>query len=146
MSFVQQRFGREEVAKKIGTFFGGLARRLADAGMRQIVGGGGETSGTVVLKNMMIGPEIDPSVPVLVADRSRPLGLALKSGNFGAPIFSPKRWAGSPAMNDPLPRYRPFVDLKRVAIFQIRSSRFKSLFYTCRCRKSAVDFCMTCFG
>lgn len=57
------------------------------------------------LKNMMIGPEIDPGVPVLVADRSGPLGLALKSGNFGAPISSPRRWTGSPAMNDPRPRY-----------------------------------------
>ncbi len=42
------------------------------------------------LKNMMIGPEIDPGVPVLVADRSGPLGLALKSGNFGAPDFFAK--------------------------------------------------------
>ncbi|MBY5329139.1 3-oxo-tetronate kinase [Rhizobium leguminosarum] len=94
VSFVQQRFGRENVAGKIETFFGGLARRLADAGMRQIVVGGGETSGAVVealgLKNMMIGPEIDPGVPVLVADRAGPLGLALKSGNFGAPDFFAK--------------------------------------------------------
>ncbi|MGZ2450033.1 uncharacterized protein YgbK (DUF1537 family) [Rhizobium ruizarguesonis] len=29
-------------------------------------------------------------MPVLVADRSRPLGLALKSGNFGAPDFFAK--------------------------------------------------------
>jgi uncharacterized protein YgbK (DUF1537 family) len=35
-------------------------------------------------------PEIDPGVPVRVADRSGPLGLALKSGNFGAPDFFAK--------------------------------------------------------
>jgi uncharacterized protein YgbK (DUF1537 family) len=58
------------------------------------------------LKNMMIGPEIDPGVPVLVADRSGPLGLALKSGNFGAPDFFAKALDRSPAMNDQHPRYR----------------------------------------
>jgi uncharacterized protein YgbK (DUF1537 family) len=42
---------------------------------------------------MQVGPEIDPGVPVLVADRNGPLGLALKSGNFGAPDFFAKALA-----------------------------------------------------
>ena len=64
--------------------------------------GGGETSGAVVealgVKSMRIGPEIDPGVPALVADRNGPLGLALKSGNFGAADFFEKalRQVGSP--------------------------------------------------
>ena len=55
---------------------------------------GGETSGAVVsaldLGALTIGPEIDPGVPVLVSGGDRPLGLALKSGNFGAPDFFQK--------------------------------------------------------
>ncbi|MFS8147442.1 3-oxo-tetronate kinase [Rhizobium sp. BR 249] len=91
VDFVQQRFGQADVGKKIEAFFGGLARRLADAGIRQIVVGGSETSIAVVdalgLKSMTVGPEIDPGLPVLIADRSGPLGLALKSGNLGTPDF-----------------------------------------------------------
>ncbi|MBB3311099.1 uncharacterized protein YgbK (DUF1537 family) [Rhizobium sp. BK196] len=97
VSFVQQRFGREESAKILEDFFGSLAKRLADSGTRQIVVGGGETSGAVVealgLKHMTIGAEIDPGVPVLVSEHSRPMrpiGLALKSGNFGSPDFFAK--------------------------------------------------------
>ncbi|MBS3651095.1 four-carbon acid sugar kinase family protein [Pseudaminobacter sp. 19-2017] len=90
----QERFGREEIAGTIERFFGELARSLADSGYRRIVVGGGETSGAVVealgVKSMRIGPEIDPGVPALVADRNGPLGLALKSGNFGASDFFEK--------------------------------------------------------
>ncbi|MDX3926256.1 MAG: four-carbon acid sugar kinase family protein [Shinella sp.] len=90
----QTRFGREAVAAKIEGFFAGLARHLADTGTRRIVVGGGETSGAVVealeLSSMQVGCEIDPGVPVLVGERNGPLGLALKSGNFGAPDFFEK--------------------------------------------------------
>ena len=37
-----------------------------------------------------IGPEIDPGVPVLVAEDGSGLGMALKSGNFGAEDFFAK--------------------------------------------------------
>jgi uncharacterized protein YgbK (DUF1537 family) len=87
----QENFGREQVAAAIEAFFGGLARTLADDGVRRIVVGGGETSGAVVealaLQHLQIGSEIDPGVPALVADRGGPLGLALKSGNFGGADF-----------------------------------------------------------
>ena len=90
----QQRFGREAVASKIEHFFATLARHLADTGTRRFVVGGGETSGAIVealgLVSMQVGPEIDPGVPVLIADRGGPIGLALKSGNFGAPDFFAK--------------------------------------------------------
>ena len=94
VSEAQARFGRELVAARIEDFFAALARHLADTGTRRFVVGGGETSGAIVealgLSSMQVGPEIDPGVPVLVADRGGPVGLALKSGNFGAPDFFAK--------------------------------------------------------
>ena len=90
----QEHFGRAEIATAIERFFGDLARILADRGVRRIVVGGGETSGAIVealgLRSLHIGSEIDPGVPALVADRGGPLGLALKSGNFGSPDFFAK--------------------------------------------------------
>ena len=90
----QQSFGREEVAAKVEHFFAGLVRRLVDGGVRRVVVGGGETSGAVVealgVTSMSIGEEIDPGVPALVAERDGPLGLVLKSGNFGADDFFEK--------------------------------------------------------
>jgi len=90
----QQNFGREEIAAKVEHFFAGLVRKLVDSGVRRVVVGGGETSGAVVealgVTSMSIGEEIDPGVPVLVAERDGPLGLALKSGNFGADDFFEK--------------------------------------------------------
>ena len=98
----QKAHGKAETASTIEHFFGDLARMLADRGPRRIVVGGGETSGAVVealeVKSLAIGAEIDPGVPALVADRQGPLGLALKSGNFGGPDFFAKALAatGSP--------------------------------------------------
>lgn len=90
----QQDFGREAVAGKVEHFFAGLVRRLVDGGVRRVVVGGGETSGAVVealgVTSLGIGEEIDPGVPALVAERNGPLGLALKSGNFGADDFFEK--------------------------------------------------------
>ncbi|MDQ2632366.1 MAG: four-carbon acid sugar kinase family protein [Pseudomonadota bacterium] len=90
----QQNFGREEIAARVEHFFAGLVRRLVDSGVRRVVVGGGETSGAVVealgITSMSIGEEIDPGVPALVAERNGPLGLALKSGNFGADDFFEK--------------------------------------------------------
>jgi uncharacterized protein YgbK (DUF1537 family) len=90
----QARHGREKVAEAIESFFGKLAAGLVEAGATRIVVGGGETSGAVVtalgLDHFRIGPEIDPGVPALATQGSRPLRLALKSGNFGAPDFYAK--------------------------------------------------------
>jgi 3-dehydrotetronate 4-kinase len=38
---------------------------------------------------MTVGPEIDPGVPALAVDRPA-IGVALKSGNFGAADFYEK--------------------------------------------------------
>ena len=94
VSRAQQRHGRDEVAGAIEQFFAGLAERLVDGGIRRLVVGGGETSGAVVealgVASLGIGPEIDPGVPALMAERDGTLGLALKSGNFGADDFFEK--------------------------------------------------------
>jgi uncharacterized protein YgbK (DUF1537 family) len=93
----QGKFGGSEIAGQIEHFFASLARKLADSGVRRIVVGGGETSGAVVsaldLDTLQIGREIDPGVPILVAARNGPLGLALKSGNFGSRDFFAKALA-----------------------------------------------------
>ena len=94
VSGAQATFGRETVALTIERFFGDLAQSLADSGTRRIVVGGGETSGAVVealrLHSLQIGAEIDPGVPALIADRDGPIGMALKSGNFGSDDFFAK--------------------------------------------------------
>ena len=94
VSDAQARFGREVVSGRIENFFARLARHLVDTGTRRVIVGGGETSGAVVealqLPSLQVGHEIDPGVPVLVGWRNVPVGLALKSGNFGAPDFFEK--------------------------------------------------------
>ena len=55
---------------------------------------GGETSGAVVqalnVRTLHIGRQIDPGVPATMTTGDVPLGLALKSGNFGATDFFAK--------------------------------------------------------
>jgi 3-dehydrotetronate 4-kinase len=91
---VQEAHGREAVAQRLDGLFAETARRLVYDGVRRLVVAGGETSGAVVsalaVDALAIGPEIDPGVPALAATRGQPLGLALKSGNFGAPDFFAK--------------------------------------------------------
>ncbi|MEJ0040688.1 MAG: 3-oxo-tetronate kinase [Gammaproteobacteria bacterium] len=91
VTHVQAALGREQSAAAVERFFGELARLLANNGVRRIVVGGGETSGAVTtalgLERLWIGPEIDPGVPVLFAERGAWIGIALKSGNFGADDF-----------------------------------------------------------
>jgi 3-dehydrotetronate 4-kinase len=93
----QGRHGGKVVAEAIETFFGALARRLVEDGVTRIAVGGGETSGAVVselgVDRFVIGPEIDPGVPALATMRPRPIRMALKSGNFGAPDFFAKALA-----------------------------------------------------
>ena len=92
---VQARHGRERAAEAIEGLFGQIASALVERGVRRIVSAGGETSGAVVtalgVRALAIGPMIDPGVPAVSATRDGVrLGLALKSGNFGAPDFFAK--------------------------------------------------------
>lgn len=88
----QQQFGQHNISQRLDQLFGDSARKLVyEAGIQRLVVGGGETSGAVVsaldLGCLQVGPEIDPGVPALFAQRDRPLALALKSGNFGRRDF-----------------------------------------------------------
>ena len=92
----QRTLGRERAADAIERFFGALAVALASDGVERLAVGGGETSGAVVtalgIGHLLIGPEIDPGVPVLASRTraDRPIRLALKSGNFGGLDFYEK--------------------------------------------------------
>jgi uncharacterized protein YgbK (DUF1537 family) len=87
---LQASHGRDAVASAVEAFFAELAAALAERGVRRFVVAGGETSGAVTAalrsESLAIGPEIAPGVPALL-DSEHGIGLALKSGNFGAPDF-----------------------------------------------------------
>ena len=88
---VQAKLGRDEAGVLVEKVLASVARGLVERGVRKLVVAGGETSGAVVsaldVKALRIGPQIDPGVPWTVATGSRPIALALKSGNFGGPDF-----------------------------------------------------------
>jgi uncharacterized protein YgbK (DUF1537 family) len=90
----QARHGREALAQRIEGLFAELTRAALKRGFTRIVAAGGETSGAVAgaLGNavLAIGPEIDPGVPALQLRGTKPVAIALKSGNFGAPDFFAK--------------------------------------------------------
>lgn len=91
---LQARYGIERSSQAIEQTMAALARGLVGAGVGRLVVAGGETSGAVVgaldVTALRIGPEIDPGVPWTASVGARPLLLALKSGNFGAPDFFTK--------------------------------------------------------
>ena len=88
---VQAALGRERAGHLVEQAMGRIAQALVALGVRRLVVAGGETSGAVVgalgVEGLRIGHEIDPGVPWTASIGSRPLGLALKSGNFGADDF-----------------------------------------------------------
>jgi len=92
----QQRHGVQAASSAVEHCLGELSALLYAAGVRRQVIAGGETSGAVVqalgVRLLAIGPEIDPGVPAL-AGIDVPVGLALKSGNFGADDFFDKALA-----------------------------------------------------
>ena len=53
----------------------------------------GAVVGALDVTALRIGPEIDPGVPWTASIGKKPLLLALKSGNFGAPDFFTKAFA-----------------------------------------------------
>ena len=66
-------------------------RLIVENDVTRIIVAGGETSGAIVnalgMRAVEVTGTIDPGVPGLKALAGRPLRLALKSGNFGAPDF-----------------------------------------------------------
>jgi uncharacterized protein YgbK (DUF1537 family) len=89
---VQSQLGVQASGSAIENLLGLIAQGLVDLGVGQLLVAGGETSGACVqvlgIDQMQIGQQIDPGVPWCYAlARNKPLHLALKSGNFGAPDF-----------------------------------------------------------
>ena len=93
---VQERFGRDAVARRLDALFAESARAAVEGGVRRLVLAGGETSGAVVqalgIDRLRIGEQIDPGVPWCAAPLpgGETLHLTLKSGNFGASDFFTK--------------------------------------------------------
>lgn len=91
---LQAKYGIEKSSLAIEKTMAALARGLVEAGVGRLVVAGGETSGAVVsaldVTALRIGPEIDPGVPWTASVGAKPILLALKSGNFGAPDFFTK--------------------------------------------------------
>jgi uncharacterized protein YgbK (DUF1537 family) len=91
---VQQALGVTEAGQLVEATLAAIARGLREMGVRKFVVAGGETSGAVVqaleVKSLQIGAQIDPGVPATATIGAEPLGLALKSGNFGAVDFFSK--------------------------------------------------------
>lgn len=91
---LQAKYGIDASSQAIERTMAALARGLVASGVGRLVVAGGETSGAVVgaldVTALRIGPEIDPGVPWTASVAQKPLLLALKSGNFGAPDFFTK--------------------------------------------------------
>lgn len=88
---VQKELGVEKAGHLVEQALASIASKLRDAGVRKFVVAGGETSGAVVqalgVKSLRIGAQIDPGVPATQSIGDEPIGLALKSGNFGTQDF-----------------------------------------------------------
>jgi 3-dehydrotetronate 4-kinase len=93
---IQQQLGREAAGAMVEQALAKIAGGLVSSGCASMIVAGGETAGAVVsalqVTGLRIGPEIDPGVPWCQAmtcreSASKPLALALKSGNFGGEDF-----------------------------------------------------------
>ncbi len=93
---VQAALGTERAGALIEQALAAIASALVAHGVGQLLVAGGETSGAVVsslgIKALRIGPQIDPGVPWTASIGTRPIALALKSGNFGSIDFFSKAW------------------------------------------------------
>ncbi|MCD0418215.1 four-carbon acid sugar kinase family protein [Rubrivivax sp. JA1024] len=97
---IQARLGVEQAGGLVEQTIARIARGLVEAGVRQLVVAGGETSGACVqalgIAQLRIGGQIDPGVPwchALSPAAPGGLHLALKSGNFGTDDFFTKAFA-----------------------------------------------------
>ncbi|HWI84012.1 nucleotide-binding domain containing protein, partial [Ramlibacter sp.] len=99
---VQGQLGVDAAGALVERTIAAVARGLVDLGVRQLVVAGGETAGACVqalgVRQLQIGPQIDPGVPWCWGrdGEGRSLHLTLKSGNFGADDFFSKAFAQLP--------------------------------------------------
>jgi uncharacterized protein YgbK (DUF1537 family) len=97
---IQASLGAMAAGELVEQWLAQVACALVQAGVRQLVVAGGETSGAVVqalgIEQLRIGGQIDPGVPWCHAmanlgpsdgDHLTPLHISLKSGNFGGVDF-----------------------------------------------------------
>lgn len=92
---VQAQLGVAEAGALVEHALAAVARGLVNAGVKQLIVAGGETSGACVqalgIAQLQIGPQIDPGVPWCHApSASGGVHIALKSGNFGTEDFFSK--------------------------------------------------------
>jgi len=98
---IQHQLGVAHAGELVERTLSHIAKGLVQAGVRQLVVAGGETSGAVVqaldVERMVIGPQIDPGVPWTSVSSSVCHGdtvhITLKSGNFGTHDFFAKSFA-----------------------------------------------------
>lgn len=89
---IQKLLGRQEAGQIIEQAMASITQFAQKQGVRRFVVAGGETAGAVVqalgIECVEIGTEICSGVPWVFANQtSDPIGLALKSGNFGSETF-----------------------------------------------------------
>jgi len=95
---VQSELGAAQAGELVERALASIGRGLVQAGVRQLVVAGGETSGAVVqalgISQLQIGAQIDPGVPWCAAHAEAAgdslVHIALKSGNFGSTDFFTK--------------------------------------------------------
>ena len=100
----QGMLGVERAGALVEAALARIAIGLVGLGVRQLVVAGGETSGACVqaleVRQMRIGPQIDPGVPWCHAHSTLAgndgMHLSLKSGNFGTDDFFTKAFAVLP--------------------------------------------------
>lgn len=92
----QAALGVQQAGALVEEALSAIAQGLVARGVGRLIVAGGETSGAVVkglqVSSLRIGPEIDPGIPWTFTEGSKPLALALKSGNFGSDDFFLKAW------------------------------------------------------
>lgn len=87
----------DEASALIESFFGRVAERLSDDGLRQIIVAGGETSGSVCealgIHILDLGEQLAPGVSWLLGKSdSTEYNIVLKSGNFGREDLFTAAW------------------------------------------------------
>ncbi len=98
---IQHKLGVAQAGELVEHTLSNIAKGLVQAGVRQLVVAGGETSGAVVqaleVERMVIGPQIDPGVPWTSVTspvcNGDTVHVTLKSGNFGTNDFFEKSFA-----------------------------------------------------
>ena len=98
---IQNQLGVAHAGELVEQTLSQIAKGLVQAGVRQLVVAGGETSGAVVqalsVERMVIGPQIDPGVPWTSVTspvcQGDTVHVTLKSGNFGTNDFFTKSFS-----------------------------------------------------